>query len=301
MVDAASSTKADIVRGIRACRFYVYLLPTFVLLGVFCFYPPILGFLGSFYEWNGANVKIWNGLDNFAKMAHDKVLIASIGNLIKLATFTLITSITVPLLAAELIFNLRSLRAKYWYRVLLVAPMVVPGMVTLLLWQFIYDPNVGLLNAVLGVFNVPAQRWLNDPHLALYCLMFMAFPFVGGITVLIYLAGLNSIGQEVFDAAKIDGARFWQRFFRIDVPLVMGQIKLLLILSIIGVLKGYGAQLILTDGGPGYSTMVPGLHMYHQAFEFDHLGYACALGLALFLVIITLTYLSMKIRKPETE
>ena len=85
MVDAAATRRATMTRKLRECRFYLYLLPTFVLLGVFCYYPPILGLIGSFYEWNGANVKEWNGLGNFVRMAHDKVLIASIGNLVKLA------------------------------------------------------------------------------------------------------------------------------------------------------------------------------------------------------------------------
>jgi len=298
MVTAKS--KRSLVRTLRKSRCYFYLAPTFILLGIFSYYPPILAFIRSFYDWNGANWLHWIGLGNYRMMLQDEVLLASVGNLAKLAAFSLFVSVIMPLLTAELIFNMRARRAQYWYRVLLVLPVVVPGVVSMLLWQFIYDPNVGLLNGILGSFGIPRQAWLYDPRLALYSLMFMGFPFVGGITVLIFLAGLNNIGPDVLDASRIDGASFLQRFLRIDMPLVSGQIRLIAILSIIGSLNGFGTPLILTDGGPGFATLVPGLHMYHHAFQFDRLGYACAVGVVLFIVIFTLTLITMRIRRGST-
>jgi len=299
MVTAAS--KRSITRALRKSRCYLYLAPTFILLGIFAYYPPLLAFIRSFYDWNGANWLQWKGLGNYRAMLHDEVLLLSIGNLAKLAAFSLVVSVVVPLLAAELIFNMRARRAQYWYRVLLVLPVVVPGVVSMLLWQFIYDPNVGLLNGIVQAFGFSRRAWLYDPRSALYSLMFMGFPFVGGITVLIFLAGLNNIGQDVLDASRIDGAGFLQRFVQIDVPLVSGQVRLIAILSIIGSLNGFGTPLILTDGGPGFATLVPGLHMYHEAFQFDRLGYACALGMLLFVVIFTLTLITMRIRREDTQ
>jgi len=164
MVSAVS--KRSILRALRNIRCYFYLAPTFILLGIFSYYPPILAFLRSFYDWNGANWLHWNGLGNYRTMLGDEVLLASVGNLAKLAAFSLFVSIIMPLLTAELIFNMRARRAQYWYRVLLVLPVVVPGVVSMLLWQFIYDPNVGLLNGILGRFGFPRQAWLYDPRLA---------------------------------------------------------------------------------------------------------------------------------------
>jgi ABC-type sugar transport system permease subunit len=296
-----TSGKRRVLRALRKGRCYLYLAPTFVLLGVFSYYPPVMACIRSFYYWNGANWLEWAGLSNYTAMIHDEALLLSVVNLLKLAAFSVVVSVGTPLLVAELIFNMRAPRAQYWYRVLLVVPMVVPGVVGILLWQFIYDPNVGLLNSIVGVFGLPPQAWLNNPRLALYSLMFMGFPFVSGIPVLIFLAGLNNVGEDVFDAARIDGATFVQRFLRVDLPLASGQVRLIAVLSIIGSLSGFGTPLILTDGGPGYATMMPGLHMYHEAFRSDNLGYACALGMLLFVVILALTCLTMRIRRDETQ
>lgn len=289
------------MRTLRKCRCYLYLAPTFILLGIFSYYPPILACIRSFYDWNGANWLQWAGLGNYKAILHDDVLLLSVGNLVKLSVFSLVVSVTTPLLVAELIFNMHARWAQYWYRVLLIVPMVVPGIVSMLLWQFIYDPNLGLFNSIVMAFGFPRQAWLHDPRLALYSMMFMGFPFVGGIAVLIFLAGLNNITQDVLDASRIDGANFLKRFIQIDAPLVSGQVRLIAILSIIGSLSGFGTSLILTNGGPGFATLVPGLHMYHEAFQFDRLGYACALGMLLFVVILTLTLIAMRLRREETQ
>jgi len=285
----------------RSLSFYLYLLPTFALLGVFSYYPPLSALYHAFFDWSGAGKGTFVGLANFHQMLQDEILIGSARNLAILVILQTIISVTVPLLVAELIFGLRSQAAKYWYRLLLVLPMVVPWMVNLLLWQFLYDPDTGLLNAILRGLGLPEQAWLNDPHIALYCLVLMGFPWVSGTSVLIYLAGLNNISSDILDACRLDGAHGWKRFLHVDVPLVMGQIKLMVILSIIGGLQGFGAPLILTAGGPGYATMVPGLHLYYSAFQFERMGYACAIGLVMFIVLLGATYLNMRYIRSSIE
>jgi len=208
----------------------------------------------------------------------------------------------VPLLVAELIYALRNNRAQYWYRLLFVAPIVVPFVVTLLVWRFIYDPDLGLLNALLDRLGISFQsRWLGDPDLALYCLLFIGFPFAAGTNVLIYLAGLQSIGESVIDAAKLDGATGLRRMISIDLPLIMGQVRLLGILSLIGGIQGFGAQLVLTRGGPGYATMVPGMWMYETAFSYSRMGYASAIGTSMFIVILGLTLVIMRSVESSTD
>src|SRR5207247_10462116 len=129
---------------------------------------------------------------------------------------------------------------------------------------------------------------------ALVSRFLMGFPWLGGFPRLIYSAGLQNIPPNVFDSARIDGATGLGRFRRIDLPLLMGQIKLLLVLGFIGGLQGFQTQLLLTNGGPAYATMVPGMHMYQNAITFDRMGYACAIGVALFLVILAITNLNVK-------
>lgn len=287
---------------ISSLQAYLFLLPTFALIGLFSYYPALLALYHSLTDWNGILLADYVGLNNFREMLNDQVLLASLGNMVTVAIWSLVVTLTVPLLVAELIYALRNNRAQYWYRLLFVAPIVVPFVVTLLVWRFIYDPDLGLLNALLERLGISFQsRWLGDPDLALYCLLFIGFPFAAGTNVLIYLAGLQSIGESVIDAAKLDGATGLRRIISIDLPLIMGQVRLLGILSLIGGIQGFGAQLVLTRGGPGYATMVPGMWMYETAFSYSRMGYASAIGTSMFVVILGLTLVIMRSVESSTD
>jgi ABC-type sugar transport system permease subunit len=131
--------------------------------------------------------------------------------------------------------------------------------------------------------------------------MFIGFPFLAGTSVLIYLAGLMSISTEVIESAKLEGATGFSRIRHIDVPLLTGQIKLFLVLGIIGNVQRFGDIFILTQGGPGFSTNVPGLVMYYAAFSSNQLGYAAAIGLVMFVVILLFTVIVMRFIRSSTE
>lgn len=306
---------------------YLALLPTFLLLGVFNYYPAVSAIYHSFYEWDGVTTERFIGWANFERMASDELLIgltpqpendswwakiaawlrgrgnSAISHMITLVTAGVLITLTVPLFAAELIFHLRSERWRYWYRVLFVVPMVVPGMVTLLIWQFIYDSDIGLLNSILRAIGLEGltHAWLGEASTALYAVIAMGFPWVAGLSFLIYLAGLENIPESLLDAAAIDGAGPLTRFWRVDLPLVMGQVKLLVILAIIGGVQGFQSILVLTMGGPGTATTVPGLHMYLSAFSGERMGYACAIGLGMFILILALTIVNMRYLRSSVE
>jgi len=221
---------------------------------------------------------------------------------------------------AVLIHRLKSDRSQYLYRVLLVVPMIVPGLVTLFIWKFFFEPNMGMLNNVLnftglksvlvsldkffgwGVFfeNIPIG-WLSQPELILPSLFIWGFPWIGAVGVLIYLSGLQSIGQEVYEAAELDGVGPFKKFIYIELPLILTQVRLSLVLLIIGTLQGFGLQLLLLgdNGGPESRGMVPGLWMYNRAFIAGEFGYACAVGMVLFVFILCLTYVNNKYVRVE--
>ena len=140
----------------------------------------------------------------------------------------------------------------------------------------------------------PTTAWLVDQHTALVAIIFIGFPWVAGVGILIYYAGLTAINPEVFDAAAIDGSVGLNRILHIDVPLIIGQVKLSLILSAIGGLQGYFVQFLLTQGGPGWSTMVPGYYMYQSAFVNGNMGLGSAVGVFLFVLIFAITVINMK-------
>jgi ABC-type sugar transport system permease subunit len=171
-------------------------------------------------------------------------------------------------------------------------PAVVPGLIGVYMWQMVYDPYDGLLNQIVKVlFGFPTGRaWLADETTilgvttALWAIIFAGFPFVSAFALLIYMGGLLNINAELFDAARIDGASWWTRFWRIDVPLLTPQTRLLLFFAFSGALGGFADVLIFTNGGPGIATFVPGLQMYRKISE-GEFGYASAIGVVLFVLV----------------
>ncbi len=271
------------------------LAPTLVLLALFNYTPAVLGLSRAFTRWETGESPQWIGVGNFVAMWHDEFLRLSLRNLLILLIASVLKTLTMPLLVAELLMSLRSPRWQYILRTAFILPMVVPGMVTMLLWSFIYDGSVGLLNQLLELFGLHAltRSWLGESATALWAIIGIGFPWAGGLALLIYLAGLNQISGDVWDSCQVDGVTGWRRVWYVDLPLLLPQVRLLVILTLIGTLQDFGSILILTGGGPGLATHVPALHMYFQAFRFGHLGYAAAIGLTLFVAIFALSVLNL--------
>ena len=274
---------------------YLVLLPTVALLAVFGYYPGLSGMFYSFFDWRPAFDSTFIGVENYQRMRTDPVWLQSFANLgaIFLASVTLMWIL--PLLAAELVISLRSTRLQFLFRTLLIVPLAFPGVVTVLLWGFIYDPNSGVLNELLSAVGLEALRgnWLGDPQTALWALIFVQFPWVASLPFLIFLTGLQNIPREVFEAGAIDGANRWQRFIHLDLPLLFGQVRVLFFLAIVQVLQfGFSAYL-LTGGGPDNATMVPVIRALDMAFGASEWGYAAALSTTLFVIILLLSLASL--------
>jgi raffinose/stachyose/melibiose transport system permease protein len=277
------------------------MLPTYLLVLVFAYQPAVSALYHSFYWWNGIK-QYWVGLANFVEFVKDQYFYNSVLNMVKLTAFELATRLTIPLLVATMIFRVRNKRVAYWYQVLMVIPMVVPGIVSMLIWRWFFSYD-GLINIVLKALGQAdaVRAWFGETSVALYALMFVGFPWAGGLAMLIYLAGLQQIPLETVEAAIIDGVGTFSRFFYIELPLVLGQVKLLLILNLIGGIQQFILPLVMTGGGPGWATMVPGLRMYFVLTNEFRYGYASAIGVALFLVILVLTYINQRYLRSSTE
>lgn len=281
---------------------YLFIIPAFLLLAVFEYGPTILVFKEAFYDWDGFRINNYIGLANFRELARDPVFHTSLRNIFIILVFYLTIPFAMPIIVAEVIFNLVSERAQKFWRVFMLIPAIVPFLVILLLWQYLYNPVDGFLNNILKSVGQQPKLWLSSPATSLRSYMLIEFPWVSGTYMLIYLAGLQNIPQDVIDASRLDGASTWRRIFRIDVPLIMGQIKLIAILTIIQTFQRYVGVLILTDGGPANSTMLPGLYLFQRAFQSHRLGYASAVGLVIFAFILTLTLINQFLLKSsDTE
>ncbi|WP_438479346.1 carbohydrate ABC transporter permease [Oleiharenicola lentus] len=307
-------------KALREWKLYFFVLPTVVLVGTFAYFPAASAIYHSFFEWAGGDAKQFTGLENFRRAWNDQVLRDSLITVAVLMGFNLLKMIP-SIFMAVLIHRLTSDRWQYIYRALLVVPMIIPSIVTLFIWKFFFDPNLGVLNRFLdltgikhalvwldhSVFhwaiffeNVPIG-WLSQPDLVLPSLFIWGFPWIGAVGVLIYLAGLQSISREIYEAAELDGIGPFGKFIYIELPLILTQVRLSLVLLIIATLQGYGLQLLLLGpaGGPSGRGMVPGLWMYNRAFFAGEFGYACAVGMVIFLFILVLTLINNRYVRVE--
>ncbi|TVR52019.1 MAG: sugar ABC transporter permease [Puniceicoccaceae bacterium] len=301
-------------KAIREWRLYLFVVPSLLMVLTFAYFPAASAIYHSFFDWQGGDTKQFIGLENFRRAFGDRVLWNSFVTVFILIIANVLKLIP-SIMLAVLIHRLKSDAWQYWYRVLVVVPMIVPQLVTLFIWKFFFDPNLGILNQVLdltglktvlvgidglfgwGIFleGIPVG-WLSEPRLIIPALIIWGFPWIGSVGVLIYLAGLQGIGIDVYEAADLDGVTGFQKFLYIELPLILTQVRLTLILLIIGTLQGFGLQLLLLgdSGGPGGRGMVPGLWMYNRAFIAGEFGYACAIGLILFAFILVLTLINNK-------
>lgn len=277
---------------------YLFIAPLIIGLLIFSYYPPVYGLALSFFEKHSVGETVFVGFANYANLFKDDVFLRSIPTMFYIMIPRLLIGIVVPLVMAELIFSVKSEKLQGLYRVLVLVPIVAPGVVGTLIWRNIFDPTSGLLTTVARLlgFMKPGQviDWLGNPDWVIPSIIFMGFPWIGGTSVLIYMSGLMGISSEVLEASRLDGASVLYRIWKIDIPLLLGQIRYFLIFGLIGGFQDYGTQIVLTDGGPGYSTYVPGYYMYQQAFMHDNMGYASAIGSVMFVVIMAVSLFAFK-------
>ncbi|GAA3093034.1 raffinose/stachyose/melibiose transport system permease protein [Kribbella aluminosa] len=281
---------------------YLVVVPVMLTIGVFQYYPAVNGIFRSFFAWNPAGDSPFVGVQNYARMMSDSAWWLSFRNLGIIFVFG-VASWSIPLLAAELVVSLRSARARFVFRTLLILPMAFPGVVTALIWSFIYHPNDGVLNRILrdaGLGKL-ASNWTGDPALALGALLFIGFPFIAGLPFLIFHSSLSNIPPEIFEAAQLDGVGRIRRFWTIDLPLMASQVRLLLFLAVVATLQYGFVAYIVTKGGPDNATAVPVLQMLNEAFQGGDWGYAATLSTTLFVITLAFSLIVMFARKKTSR
>ncbi len=275
-----------------------------LMLTVFVYLPVLWAFSRSLYRFEIGGESKFVGVSNYVEfLTADPVTWPAFGHMILLTLFAICVRLTIPLAVAKLVHSIRIERWRYVYRIVFLTPIVVPGVAVQLIWSGLIYADNGLVNEALrsiGLASI-ARGWLSDPVTALPAVALIGLPFVGGFEVLIYYAGLSNIPESVNEAARLEGCTGIKKFFMIDIPMVMSQLKLILILTIIGGVQGFQGLFIVTRGGPGFETTVPGLWMYYNAFSFQRMGYACAIGVCLFVIIFGLTLLNMRYFRSTEE
>lgn len=281
---------------------YVFLLPTFILFGVFTVIAVIYAFYLSFHQWNMLEpAKPFVGLDNYARMLSDGRFGGSIVNTLYY------TAVSVPLtmgigLAIALLLN-NQIRARGFFRTLFYLPVITPLVIAAIVWKWVYNGDYGLLNYYLlkiGLIQEPLL-WLSDANLAMPAVILVSIWKGVGFSMVVYLAGLQSIPEDIYDAAKIDGATGWRRLKDITLPLLAATTLFQAVVSVLGALQVFTEIFIMTSGGPLRRTTTIVYQIYTTAFKNFDMGYASAMSFGLFAMMFVFTIFQMRVMRSEVE
>lgn len=266
---------------------YAFIAPWLISFVLFDLLPIISGFYHSFTEWNALGTEIFVGFDNYREaLTRDPLFWTSVGN-----TFYFIAaSVPLGIFAAFVLALLLNaeIRGSGAYRTIYYLPSVVPTVAAVIVWIFIFETRRGILNYGLELIGLPPVRWLSDPNWAMPALIIMSLWTIGAAMV-IFLAGLQGIPQELYEAAEVDGAGSPQRLVRITVPLMTPTIFFNLIMGLVAAFQAFNNAFIMTGGGPRNATLLYMLHIYNNAFRYFRMGYASALAVMLFIVVFGIT------------
>jgi len=271
---------------------YLFLAPYLILFGVFTLLPALTGILVSFTHWDIIGSPTFVGLANFQQIFTDPTFLQSVSN-----TFYFMVLTAVPLvvlgLALALLLN-QHIRGRAIVRTLVYMPQVVMISAVGIIWVWVYDQNWGLLNYYLGKIGIPPTGWLTNVNVAMPALAITTLWWTVGSNMVIYLAGLQDIPEEMYDAAKIDGAGRWQLFRHITLPMLMPVNAFVIPLTVIACWRVFGQSYVMTQGGPQGRTFVIAQYVYQTAFQNFQMGPASAA--AVVLLVITLTFTIIQLR-----
>ncbi|HBT48875.1 MAG: ABC-type sugar transport system permease component [Caldanaerobacter subterraneus] len=278
----------------------LFVLPAVAFFITFSIYPLYKTFQLSFFDWNGiAPTMNFVGLQNYITAFSDKVWWKAVYNGFYLAVLALIFMNSLALFLAILVNN--DIRGASVYRVIFYIPPILSGIVVGYIWKWIYDPTYGILNAILEYLHLGFLKhaWLSDVKTALLSVAVASIWQGFGGSFIIFLAGLQGIPQELYEAAKVDGASAWEQFRWITLPLLSKTYTIVSILTILGAMQLLTLVLALTNGGPGFETEVPALRIYKEAFSSYRFGYATALSVILGLMLLIISLIQIKLRREE--
>ncbi|MDP2937824.1 MAG: sugar ABC transporter permease [Candidatus Omnitrophota bacterium] len=282
---------------------YIFVLPAAIIFIIFYVIPFIWVFQLGMYDWDGIlPTKIFVGLGNFKEIfCDDKIWWQSMLNAGWITFIALTFQNALAFLLAWACD--REIKLKNFYRLIFFIPPVLSEVVVGLVWQWILDGNYGLLNhwlAQLGLGNL-ARNWLSDPRTALTTVAIVHSWKGFGWGFLIFLAGLQTIPRELYEAARVDGANAWDSFRKITIPLMVPVAVLVGILTVLGTMQAFVLIIAMTDGGPAYHTQVPALRILASMRGSSRFGYACAQGISFGLILVVISFIQYRFSKKARQ
>lgn len=275
-------------RRLRAEAFHAYVFMSPAILGLLLFTlgPVIASLFLSFTEYNLITDPVWIGLENYVDMFSEELFWQS------LRVSAIYSVVSVPLglvlaLGLAVLLN-HKMRGITFFRSVYYLPTVISGVGVAMLWRWLFNAEFGIINIVLGYVGIEGPAWLVDQNWALPALIITSLWGIGG-TTLIFLAGLQGIPQELYEAAEIDGAGRWQQFRSVTIPLISHVTFFNLVLGIIGALQVFTDAFVITRGGPNHATLFLSVYLYQHGFLYLNMGYAAAIAWFMFIIVLVLT------------
>ncbi|MBF2073671.1 MAG: sugar ABC transporter permease [Synechococcales cyanobacterium C42_A2020_086] len=280
---------------------YLFLLPALLMLGLTVFYPALQAFYLSFtrYEYDITQPPQWIGLENFQRLLVDRVFWKTLGNTLIYLVGVVPILVLAPLGLAILVN--RALPGIRWFRAAYYTPVVISMVVAGIAWRWLYA-ETGLLNQILIGLGLSSEGipWLTSPRLSLFSVMLVTIWKGLGYYMVIYLAGLQSIPGDLYEAAAIDGCEGWRKHWDITLPLMRPYLFLVAVISAISATKVFEEVFIMTQGGPRNSSKTLVYYVYERAFQDLEISYACTIGLVTFLIILSLSILRLSLNRGST-
>lgn len=276
---------------------YLLVSPYIIHFFIFIAFPVVFSIVLTFHKWNIISPMEYTGFANYIRLFQDALFLKSILNTLIFLIIHIPLQIIVALLLAEVLNQKIFLRG--FFRAAFFLPVVVSGVVVTILWQQLYGFDTGLLNKILVTLGFGKVGWLIDPKIAMPSIAIMATWKNVGLYIVLFLVGLQTVPKHYYEAADLEGATHWQKFFKITLPMINPTIFLVVILSTVGGFSLFIEPYILTGGGPLNSTLSAVLYIYKQAFFYYHMGYSATLGLFFALIILSVVIIQKKFIERE--
>ena len=274
-------------------RNFLYLLPAVLVYGLFLLLPLLASLGISFTEWDGTSLPVFAGVSNYLRMFSDPVFWIALGNNAILMLFYTLLPISVGLLLCSFLYDTRNNTERSVLRILFFLPYIMPMAVLGVVWRWLYNPAFGPIDQFLRAVGLPqlAMSWLGDFTWALPAVGMVATWYFFGFCLVLFMAGLQRMDPSLLEAADLDGSSRRQKFMRITLPGLRPELRIALLLTVIASLKAFDLVYVMTQGGPGTSTMVTNIFMYKQGFDLHYFGYASSVAVFSMVIELGINYL----------
>lgn len=274
-------------------RNFLYVLPAVLVYAVFLLLPLLASLGISFTEWDGTSLPVFSGVSNYLRMFSDPVFWIALGNNAILMLFYTLLPISIGLLLCSFLYDTRNNSERSVLRILFFLPYIMPMAVLGVVWRWLYNPAFGPIDQLLRAIDLPqlAMSWLGDFTWALPAVGLVATWYFFGFCLVLFMAGLQRMDPSLLEAADLDGSSRRQKFMRITLPALRPEVRIALLLTVIASLKAFDLVYVMTQGGPGTSTMVTNIFMYKQGFDLHYFGYASSVAVFSMLIVLGINYL----------